>query len=139
MGWRYLTFCIGAITLTLFFLRFVVFTFHESPKYLLYRGRDDEAIKVLHRIATLNKQHCNLTIETFDELVDDEIPSGNEDSTRPLQIQGAKEAVSSVADSILKELRRAEILFSSFQMARLTILTWIIYAFDYWGFTIAGT
>ncbi|RYC77533.1 hypothetical protein BFJ63_vAg19593, partial [Fusarium oxysporum f. sp. narcissi] len=39
MGWRYLLFTIGGITLAVFILRFFVFNFRETPKYLIYRGR----------------------------------------------------------------------------------------------------
>lgn len=51
MGWRYLIIVLGAITLIIFCARALVFTFKESPKYLLSRGREQEAIDVLHYIA----------------------------------------------------------------------------------------
>jgi hypothetical protein len=35
-------------------------------------------------------------------------------------------------------LIRVKILFSTPTLTRLTILAWIIYGFDYWGFSIAG-
>ena len=55
MGWRYCLIVLGAVTLLIFFLRYFVFTFHESPKFLLTRGREQEAIDVLHKIAKFNK------------------------------------------------------------------------------------
>lgn len=55
MGWRYEFIVLGAITLLIFFLRYFVFHFHESPKFLLAKGREQEAIDVLHRIAKFNK------------------------------------------------------------------------------------
>lgn len=66
MGWRYLVIVLGAMTLTIFFLRFVVFKFHESPKFLLSKGKEQEAIDVLHKIAKFNKQPPpQLTVEHF--------------------------------------------------------------------------
>jgi len=54
MGWRYEVIIIGAMTLAIFFARSVLFKFHESPKFLLGRGREQEAIDVLHKIAKFN-------------------------------------------------------------------------------------
>jgi hypothetical protein len=66
MGWRYEVIIIGGITLFIFFARFFIFTFHESPKFLLSKGREQEAIDVLHKIAAFNKAPTpTLTIEHF--------------------------------------------------------------------------
>lgn len=46
---------LGLVTLFVFFLRVAVFRFYESPKFLLSKGRDAEAIEVLHKIAKFNK------------------------------------------------------------------------------------
>jgi Sugar (and other) transporter len=54
MGWRYEVIVIGAMTLAIFFARYLVFTFHESPKFLLSKGREQEAIDVLHKISKFN-------------------------------------------------------------------------------------
>lgn len=53
-GWRYTFYTLGAVTLTGFFLRFLVFQLPESPKYLLSQGRDAEAVAVLRDIARRN-------------------------------------------------------------------------------------
>ena len=69
MGWRYMVIILGCMTLTVFFLRYFVFTFHESPKFLLSKGREQEAIDVLHKIAKFNR--CappTLTVEHFQEI-----------------------------------------------------------------------
>jgi hypothetical protein len=55
MGWRYTLIILGGTTLVVFFLRFFVFTFQESPKFLVSRGREEEAIQVLHNIAKFNR------------------------------------------------------------------------------------
>lgn len=51
LGWRYLEITLGCITLAIFFARTLLFDFKESPKYLLSRGKEQEAIDVLHYIA----------------------------------------------------------------------------------------
>jgi MFS family permease len=66
MGWRYEVIVIGAMTLAVFFARYFVFTFHESPKFLLGRGRYQDAIDVLHKIAKFNgAPEPTLTVEDF--------------------------------------------------------------------------
>ena len=69
MGWRYEVIVLGLMTLTVFFLRYFVFTFHESPKFLISRGKEQQAIEVLHKIAKFNKAPPpTLTIEQFHEI-----------------------------------------------------------------------
>lgn len=63
MGWRYLLFTLGAVTLLLWAFRFFVFKLEESPRYLVGRGRDAEAVAVLQRIAAYNGSVCSLTVE----------------------------------------------------------------------------
>lgn len=69
MGWRYMVIIIGAMTLTIFFARYLVFRFHESPKFLVGKGREQDAIDVLHKIAKFNGTEApTLTIEDFREI-----------------------------------------------------------------------
>lgn len=66
MGWRYSLYTIGGITLLVFFIRFLVFNFRESPAYLINRGDDEEAIQVLYSIAETNKAaKPRLTMDDF--------------------------------------------------------------------------
>jgi hypothetical protein len=65
-GWRLDCGILGFITLFVFVCRFFLFNFQESPKYLIGRGKEEEAIEVLHKIAKYNK--CappELTMEHF--------------------------------------------------------------------------
>lgn len=69
MGWRYLVIVLGAVTLFIFFIRFFIFTFHESPKFLLSQGKEAEVIEVLHKIAKFNMcEPPALTLEHFAEI-----------------------------------------------------------------------
>ena len=49
-------------------LRSVVFRFKESPKYLVYRGHDEKAIRVLEHVAEVNGRVCELTLADFEAL-----------------------------------------------------------------------
>lgn len=48
--------------MVMWFLRFFVFNLQESPKYLMGRGRDEEAVTVVHRVAAFNGKTSNLTV-----------------------------------------------------------------------------
>ncbi|KAL8276496.1 hypothetical protein RQP46_011097 [Phenoliferia psychrophenolica] len=80
LGWRYLMIVCGCITLGVFLLRFAVFTFFESPKFLIARGRDAEAVAVVHSIAAFNRQAVpNLRVEDF-QAIDHEFKDRLDDS-----------------------------------------------------------
>ncbi|KAJ9636629.1 hypothetical protein H2204_005229 [Knufia peltigerae] len=135
LGWRYLLFLIGIITVVAFVLRSLVFKFEESPKYLVYRGRDQDAVRVLEYIAKYNGRECGLTLDMLEALNGE---ANVDDMDTPLPGTGMEEQKRSVSQKILAEFGRFKVLFSTFAMARLVVLVWVIYAFDYWGFTIAG-
>lgn len=50
MGWRYLVIIIGAMTLSIFFARYLLFRFYESPKFLVAKGRQQDAVNVPTRL-----------------------------------------------------------------------------------------
>ena len=57
----------------LWVIRFFFFKLYESPKYLMGRGRDQEAVDVVHEIARYNGVHSSLSLG---ELKDAEIVDG---------------------------------------------------------------
>jgi hypothetical protein len=68
-GWRYEVVVIGSMTLAVFFAQYFVFRFYESPKFLLSKGRERDAIDVLHKIAKFNgAAEPKLTVEDFQEI-----------------------------------------------------------------------
>ncbi|KAI4622920.1 uncharacterized protein J4E87_006013 [Alternaria ethzedia] len=136
MGWRYLLFTLGGITILVFVLRSVIFTFQESPKFLIYRGKDAEAIEVLHTMAQYNGSKCDLVLE---DLVSLEHEFDSDRSRGPMLGGGVKQLKSTWTEKLKLEGDRFKLLFSSFQMTRLTLLVWLTYICDYWGFTVAGT
>jgi len=62
-GWRYFLYTMGGLMLVLFVIRFFVFHLYESPKFLMGRGRDAEAVEVVHKVAAYNGTTSNLTLE----------------------------------------------------------------------------
>ncbi|KAI0647861.1 MFS general substrate transporter [Trametes meyenii] len=62
-GWRYFLYAMGGLMTLLFLLRFAVFHLHESPKFLMSRGRDAEAVAVVHAVARFNGKESSLTPE----------------------------------------------------------------------------
>lgn len=63
LGWRYFLYTMGGLMLALFVLRFFVFHLYESPKYLMGRGRDEEAVEVVHKVARYNGKTSSLTLD----------------------------------------------------------------------------
>jgi len=53
----------GGISLIEFAIRFGFFTIFESPKFLMGKGRDEEAVKIVHEVARRNGKTSNLTVE----------------------------------------------------------------------------
>ncbi|KAI9870221.1 MAG: hypothetical protein M1830_004511 [Pleopsidium flavum] len=67
-GWRYFTITLGALTFFMFVCRFFFFHLYESPKFLLARGRQAEAVATVHGIAYKNKRKTWLTEEILNEI-----------------------------------------------------------------------
>ena len=63
MGWRYFIITMGGLTLLMWGVRFVAFTIYESPKYHMGKGRDEEAVRVVHEVAKRNGKTTTLTVE----------------------------------------------------------------------------
>lgn len=140
-GWRYLLFTLGAITIAIFILRYFVFRFRETPKYLIYRGRDADAIRVLQHMAKTNGQECGLSVESFEMLQTDRDTLSSDSSAssnQPVLGGSRKKLQASWIEKIKLETAKYNMLFYSFQMARLTVLVWLTYIMDFWGFTVAG-
>ena len=134
-------FTLGAITILIFVARFFLFNFQESPKFLLYRGKDEEAVKVLNYIAKYNKVDCKVSLESFRQLREDKPKNSSSDPDGHGRIvlgSGDKMQNLSLMQKAKLELLRLKVLFGTPSMAWLCICIWIVYAFDYWGFTISG-
>lgn len=63
MGWRYLYFTSGALVLIMSALRIFVIRFHETPKFSLCKGEDEEVVALLQKLATTYGRQCDLTVD----------------------------------------------------------------------------
>ncbi|KAF7356797.1 MFS general substrate transporter [Mycena venus] len=83
MGWRYLLFTLGALTLILSLVRFFAFNLLESPRFLIGIGNDQGAVEVIQKMAAYNSTTTNLSLE---DLTGVEDKRANEKGTdvRPL-------------------------------------------------------
>jgi hypothetical protein len=122
-------------------LRQFLFNFRESPKYLLSRGKDAEAIEVLHSIARFNRQPLpSLTLDTFRAL--DQEQSSLTDPTQPLFGTAEERATAAqakaVATGAFRRLAHLKGLFSNKWTTITVLLLWLAYIGDFWAFNIAG-
>ena len=58
----------GALTFLMFVARFFFFHLYESPKFLLSRGRQAEAVATVHGIAYANKRQTWLSEDILNEI-----------------------------------------------------------------------
>lgn len=82
MGWRYFNFTLGALTILMFACRFFLFHLYESPKFLLSRGRQAEAVAAVHGVAYKNRRRTWLTEEILNEIGGDSRESADKGLSR---------------------------------------------------------
>ncbi|OLL25556.1 putative MFS-type transporter [Neolecta irregularis DAH-3] len=80
IGWRYMYFVLGGLTLSMFICRYVIFHLWESPKWLLSQGRDADAMDVINEVATKNNMESKLVLKDFQQI--DEELAINDDGHR---------------------------------------------------------
>jgi hypothetical protein len=116
----------------IFFLRFAIFTFHESPKFLLAKGNDAGAIEVLNKVAKFNKvPPPKLTVADF-ALLDAHHASETSLNSENAMIGGGRELTrKELTKSRLKQFvgafKHLKILFSTKRRIWLTASLWIAY------------
>ncbi|RDA94669.1 hypothetical protein CP533_2472 [Ophiocordyceps camponoti-saundersi (nom. inval.)] len=150
MGWRYLLFTLGALTLGIFVLRTLFFRCRETPRFLIYRGEDAKAIQTLEYVAKVNKRKCLISLQLLDSLQNEydlkqarssqfSPPSPLSPLTPPSPVEERRRLLSRTkVQKLGRELSRVKLLFGSLRMTALTILTWLTYILDFGGFNIAG-
>ncbi|KAL1620963.1 putative sugar transporter [Diplodia seriata] len=119
-GWRYLVLTLGAITFAMFIARFFFFHLFESPKFLLSRGRQAEAVAVVHGIAHHNKAKTWLTEEILNEIGGDP----------EIVAEGQKLGTVDIIKRNLSKFSAARIrpLFNGTKLGITTVLLWFIWA-----------
>ncbi|KAK9417946.1 putative Major facilitator superfamily (MFS) profile domain-containing protein [Seiridium unicorne] len=119
-GWRSFVFAIGVVTFVMFLIRFFVFHLLESPKYLLSKGRQAEAVAVVHGIAYRNGVKTWLTEEILDAVADTE--TNGHQPTRLSTRSIIQQNLSSFSGEHLRPL------FDNRKLGRATILIWFCWA-----------
>ena len=100
--------------LLLAILRLFVFPLHESPRYLLGRGYDDDAVAVVHEIARYNRTETSLTVENL------------KDAGRRAEQQEGTRKWRVLSESSVWTAKHVRSLFATKKMARSTsLLIWI--------------
>lgn len=136
-GWRWFVFAIGIMTLAMFAVRFFVFHLFESPKYLLSRGRQAEAVAVVHGLAHRNGAKTWLTEEILDAVVDDAGALAGADAAAAARVHGGGGGGSlptlstkSVLQARLDKFSGARLrpLFSDRKLGLATGLVWFCWA-----------
>ncbi|CUA78288.1 putative MFS-type transporter PB1E7,08c [Schizosaccharomyces pombe 972h-] [Rhizoctonia solani] len=95
-------------------------------RFLSSKGQDEEAIQVLHKVAEMNGTICTLTVEDLRD----------EDTRGDGETQGFSSLKLLAHIYNFSELNA---FLTHRKNLRLVTLTWLTYAFDAWGFTIAGS
>lgn len=122
-GWRYYMLAMGGLALMMFIARFVFFTLYESPKYLMGRGKDEEAVRVVHEVARRNGKTSRLTLadlQAFDR-------EGNVDT-------GAKAMLTRKLQKV--NLSHVRALFATPKLAYSTSLIMVIWGLIGLGFPL---
>jgi len=115
----------GGIALLMFILRYFFFTLYESPKYLMGRGKDSEAVRVVHEVARRNGKTSNLTLEDL---------SVYDNHTSHNQITTASAALARKLESLKFDHIRA--LFATPKLVLSTSMIMAIWAFIGLGFPL---
>lgn len=68
LGWRYLLYTMGCSTIGMFACRFFLFHLFESPKFLLSKGRQQDAVMVVRAIAYHNKKKTWISEDILNEI-----------------------------------------------------------------------
>lgn len=118
MGWRYFVYIIGCITFFMFICRFFFFHLFESPKFLLSRGRQAEAVAVVHGIAYFNKSKTWLTEDILNQIGGDPEVVNEKFST----VEIIKRNLSKFSGDHIRPL------FNGRSLAMTTILLWFIWS-----------
>lgn len=132
-GWRNLMFTLGGITLGVFFLRFFLFSFRESPKFLLTRGRDEEAVDVIQSIAKFNHTTSSLSLDSFYQLARLHSPTGSNTSSDRASTPDAESGPNDPLATVLAERKKVynmshlKQLFQTKKMAAITLLLFLVY------------
>ncbi|KAF9882267.1 hypothetical protein CkaCkLH20_00303 [Colletotrichum karsti] len=124
-GWRKFVLTIGLITFGMFVVRFFVFRLFESPKFLLSKNRQAEAVAVVHGIAFRNGAKTWLTEEILDAVAE-----GAVDDDAPARSSSRTGYTTNVIRDKLRSLSgdRLRPLFKNRTLGLATAIVWFVWA-----------
>ncbi|KAI8457666.1 sugar transporter-like protein [Phakopsora pachyrhizi] len=127
-GWRWILIIFGSISVLMFGLRFFIFRIFESPKYLMGKGMDAEAVATIHKVARYNGVRSTLKLEHLEEISHVKCPEVS---------SSAVNMKSSFARSMEKlSSQHIRALFATPKLAFSTSLIIVIWAFIGLGFPL---
>ena len=145
MGWRYFVIAMGGISLLEFIGRFVFFTVYESPKYLMGKGLDEEAVRIVHEVARRNGKTsdcaflsdfnialvcANMLLVTLEDLTSLGTLGGESGVSQPAATAAVKRKLEKVNASHIKAL------FATKKLAYSTGLIMVVWAFIGLGYPL---
>ncbi|THX12237.1 hypothetical protein D6D13_04288 [Aureobasidium pullulans] len=122
MGWRYTMITLGAMTLVFAFIRIAVFKMPESPRYLISKGRDAEAVEAVNYVARRNGQSEPLSLAMLQEV--DRVTGGEVKAGTTTKLSR-----NAIIKENLKDFKSINYknLFANAQLARHTSIIWLIW------------
>ncbi|GLA26102.1 hypothetical protein CBS147343_10259 [Aspergillus niger] len=127
MGWRYLVLSLGAITMVFWMCRFFFFKLYESPKFLVSKGRDEDAVAAIHGVAHHNKKKTWLTVEILQEI------GGAAEDSKEQNLTSAQILKRSLSKFSVQQIGP---LFSSKRLGITTALIWLCWTTIGMGYTL---
>ncbi|KIJ54356.1 hypothetical protein M422DRAFT_25278 [Sphaerobolus stellatus SS14] len=67
MGWKYMLFILGILTMLMFVARVIFFRLYESPRFLVHAGRPQDAVESLQRISEFNGGEIAINVRDVDD------------------------------------------------------------------------
>jgi MFS family permease len=120
-GWRWFVITMGGLALVMFFIRFFVFHIYESPKYLMGKGRDEDAVKIVHEVARRNGKTSTLTVGHLTAC--ESISGGSANAHKTDAAAAIKRKLEVVS------LKHVRCLFGTRKLALSTSLIMVVWAF----------
>ncbi|KAG8361379.1 hypothetical protein FVEN_g767 [Fusarium venenatum] len=116
LGWRYTFWAFGGLTITMFLLR-LLFRVYETPKFLLSKGKDEQAVDTIQKIAARDGKTSWLILSHF-ESIDAELNATSTGPTVPVTTH--KDIIKSSLDKMTPD--KIRVLFSTPRTAISTTL-----------------
>ncbi|POR31849.1 Putative MFS-type transporter PB1E7.08c [Tolypocladium paradoxum] len=124
-GWRYFIVTIGIVTFAMFIVRFFIFHLFESPKFLVNKGRQAEAVAVVHGIAYRNNTKTWLTSDILDQVAAEDVTQATHVAQQFSSVAGSSVLVDKLKGLSGETLRP---LFRTKTLGLATGLIWFCWA-----------